>query len=366
MDLKKKIKEKIYQILRIQPKLMAPELIKPHIDHDGKTISYYFDSGKAQEENNYAHFNASQKIKEIQKEDGSKSILYLGLVSGAGNAVGIIETEVPLEEIAKTKQGTDILVKMLSDDYAMGKAYKAWDEEGIEYSKLSTSGYAINKPLFFVGRIKGTQTFELDENITPEVSEEILRREEDARKEQKRRNKEDLKFADIFGNTLYIGETRCYRNQTTFKTEYCGVNDEGLRYKYSTPKKISEKGDPYIYMGTLHIGRPTESNIGDNGVNTYSKIVIQLQNPIDVVFVEDSLFAHQALGKMFSERNVKKQKDFQNGPCYLGKVITDEDGVYHFEEPELHELELIKTRIPDETKKENKNKIINFREGRDA
>lgn len=130
--------EEIKSFLAIKPKLMAPEpLITAHKDGD-KHTSYYFEGGKAQEENDYAHFNSSILIKEEQREDGSKSYLYRGIISGAGNAVGMIETEIPLEEIVKTRQGSRVFTKMLSKEYAMQKAYQTWDELGFEYDKSST------------------------------------------------------------------------------------------------------------------------------------------------------------------------------------------------------------------------------------
>lgn len=346
----KEIKDKLYKMLGIKYKLNpGQELIKPHIDSDGKHTSYFFDKAEDQRNNDFAAFGSSLKLKEIQKSDGSKSLLYIGTISGAGNAVGIIETEHPLEEIVKTEQGSKTLTQMLSKEYAMPKAYEQWDSENFQYDKSSTMGYFVNNPVFYLGKIQGTRDFELNENISQEAREEMLRIERENQIESKRRSKEDMLFGGP-ESAIYVGDTNCYRNQTPFKIEYCGVNQEALKYRYNNPTKISGKGAPYVYSGTLLIGKPTGMTIPDEGLKSFRKVIVSMDKPIDMVFVEDSIFSHQALGKMFSERNVESEEH------YLGHIKTDESGHYEFQEPEKAPNEVMNIISKSKTAKKSANK----------
>lgn len=225
-------------------------------------------------------------------------------------------------------------------------------------------GYFLNNPEFFLGRITGTEEFEIDESIPEEVGREIKQSYRDSNI-QMARGEEG--YSKGFRN-LSVGDTGdVYVNRTAFKTEYCGINTEGLRYKFVNPKRINTGTQSYVYKGKVQFGKIVPGATLDNSGITTASVVVDLEDPIDIVFIENSFISYHELGKMFTEANAKKQRT--NGISYLGKLAKDPERLYKFEESKTIDIpEHIKLMLEDDEQEVRRpSNVIDFnkrKEGR--
>lgn len=323
--------------------------------------NYYIRDREMQDLYPGAFYKSVRKVAENQNENGDTSYLYIGFVGGAGNATGLLETDKELDEIIQDSKGNEVLIKILSDEFALDKCHQFWRENEVEFDENTTNGNSL-KPSFFLGSLKSKENYKLEEEITPMAKDTLKEMEDNEKKHESRVNPNNVRI-DL-GPSLKIPEEICYINKTAFKKEYCGVNLECLDYKYSNPRKIGNNtGMPYIYAGSLLIGGNDGKTFSFSNYKNYPEVVIELDKSLDQLFVtENYLGIAKEFLQLFSEGNIiEKQKNSENGFIYAGKITQTNDGLYKVDtKSEPSEITIKAMEKEKNTIKPKDSKIIPF------
>lgn len=263
---------------------------------------------------------------------------YRGIVSGADNAIGFLETNVPIKEILKRPDGNTLLKEILSKKNMETKRndyYKSIGEnvEPDEYRILY-----VSKPSFPMGKIiqnpDGTFSYE-------DASADVLKRLEAEREKEKRdfaMLDKDSVFLNVGG--IVVAEQSSWFNQNpkTKSISYGGINMDAFEYNYfpnDYPLKTSD--NYYVYVGPLEIGKRAVQKSEKDGVlnfispYSYDNVVFWIKDRSLIEGLhnnKDGLTL--ALGDIFVEHaidNIKKTTIGNNKVIFAGGVVTDKDGI---------------------------------------
>ena len=122
-----------------------PRTLQAHKDAQGNLRDYYVANPYLQEGTS---FNCvTPIIEEINR------YVYRGIVLGADNATGIIESNVPLEEIVASPSGNIKLQEMLSQENAVAARDRYYGKIGEPQGPLEKHSTHFGKPDFPLGTI---------------------------------------------------------------------------------------------------------------------------------------------------------------------------------------------------------------------
>ncbi len=315
----------------------------------------------------YALGNPSYcSVRVLHKNEEKNIYVYIGVVKGADNAIGMLQTDKPIEEILSSPQGNDLLTQILQKDYAEKQLQASWKEQGIVENEKDIRFF---QPSFNLGNISSKHNyFEISSEITPEIKKLLETEKEKAGKIQERISEKDVLFKNgemVIGNA-YI--ERILNNKSNAKN-YKGSNSRAVPYTYSNVKLLKQTDNSYFYIGKLSTGNNKKTNESkkiislENNEMVYNNTVIELPKPLDVIITEYHLEINSAIGQAFSDDNLKSHTEaLEDGTTYTyaGKIEQFEtDGSYSLHTTEEKLSSEIISLIKDSSQKVNK-KTIDF------
>ena len=260
---------------------------------------------------------------------------YRGIASGADNAIGFLETNVPIKEILKRSNGNILLKEVLSKKNMESKRDEYY--KSIGESLEPDEGY-LSKPSFPMGKIiqnpDGTFSYE-------EASVDILKRLE-AEREKAKRDFAMLDKDSVYLNVggIVVAEQSSWFNQNpkTGAISYGGINMDAFEYNYfpeDYPLKTSD--NYYVYVGLLEIGKRAVQKSEKGGVlnfispYSYDNVVFWIKDRSLIEGMHNNKEGLTlALGDIFVEHaidNIKKTTIGEQNVIFAGGVVTDKDGI---------------------------------------
>ena len=301
--------------------------IQEHLVGDPSRKSYYIAEPLLQDDGS-AFVSVAESC-----ENGN--YYYRGIVSGADNAIGFLETNVPIKEILKRPNGNILLKEVLSKKNMESKRDEYY--KSIGESLEPDEGY-LSKPSFPMGKIiqnpDGTFSYE-------EASVDILKRLE-AEREKAKRDFAMLDKDSVYLNVggIVVAEQSSWFNQNpkTGAISYGGINMDAFEYNYfpeDYPLKTSD--NYYVYVGPLEIGKRAVQKSEKGGVlnfispYSYDNVVFWIKDRSLIEGMHNNKEGLTlALGDIFVEHaidNIKKTTIGEQNVIFAGGVVTDKDGI---------------------------------------
>ena len=324
-ELKKKLEMMILKRKKLSPD--DPNTIQARRDGEGNMRDYYILTPGLQKGIAY---NA---VLPITEDYENHYFAYRGLIPGADNAIGIIESNIPLNEIVANIDGNKLLQDMLKEENARAKRNKFYEMIGEEIKPLKNHMLFFGKPDFPLGKIikdeKGKFTQE-------EASQKIIdilekEREERARKEDLRDSKSIILNA---GPELIVSEQDCWLEQEKDQFVYAGVNAEAIYYSFKPEASLKTSDGYYVYIGEVTIGEERQKvqkegkiiNINKTKPYHYSNIVVWTQyQPLIKYFMEEKFNGLlEILGKMFMIHHLNNTPKESAEEKYIGGLSLNE------------------------------------------
>ncbi len=362
--------------------LLIAKLLKKQIDpEDTRTIQKHIGAGGGINyyvQNNYLQGTANfTNVQTIIEDNENNRYVYKGMITGANNAMGVIESNVPLRDIVASPYGNIEFLKMISEENAMKMCHEYYQKIGEPTKPLDNHSTYFGKPDFVLGTIlkddKGK--FSYSSNIQQDI-EEILKKDRKNKERNKLMRDEDSVELDL-GGGMVVAKQDCWINPGK-NISFGGINNEALYWKYMPDLPIAiENGKYYIQIGTMQIGE-SKSTKKDNIVQfinpyIYENVVIYTKGKkLIQYFLNNKLDGlNLTLGEIVNTYNVEKCKkdasklnndvELQN-PIIIGGIEIDEYGeVKKCENIPDEVIQEAKSAI--EKKKEKNNNIIKFDRG---
>lgn len=338
--------------------------IQVHKDEQGLARDYYI-------EDRYLRNNSRfLGVRPIRIDDENKRYAYIGMLSGADNAYGVLESNTPISEIVASPYGNVMLEQMLSEEYATNARDNYYNIIGEETKPLEHHATFFGKPDFALGTIKRTQNgrYVIEPQISEDI-EKILKEEREAIK-RKENLRDEASIVHDLGGGLVISEVDCWMEQGK-QIQFAGINREGLYYRYTpegNPIKNSE--GQYVYVGKVQLGAVPQKN---NKVENILKIVspffydnvvfwAENENLIKYFLERKHKGLNFALGDIFTDNNLSiSTEKAQEGYKFLGGITVNEEGeCVRKEEIPDSVIETIREKSKSKDKDIKPDKIIKF------
>ena len=359
----------IAKLLKRKLKKDDTRTIQQHRDNGG-AVDYYISSPYLQ------NSEAFSSVVSIIEDKKNQRFVYRGIVQGADNAIGIIETNVPLAEIVASPYGNVKLEEMLSVENAMQTCMQYYEKNGLRKEPLEGHKTHFSNANFILGTILKDKNgkYSFDSKIKDDI-EQML--EEERKKEEIIDNMRIKEAVEVdLGNGLLIANQDCWLEQGQ-SIKFAGINSEALFYEYTPLKIVSiENGKYYMQIGDLQIGKSSvdKSQIENTPLKfhkpyIYSNVVLWTEGKklIQYIFEKYTNGINLVLGETFNTQHLseiieKKKKqaiEQEETPIFLGGIRLNED-------KECEKLDVVPNIIKEEAKKyltkmESKSgKIINF------
>ena len=311
-------------------------------------------------------------------EDNENSrYVYKGMLVGANNAMGVIESNVPLRDIVASPYGNSEFLEMISEENAMKICREYYQKIGEPTKPIDKHSTYFGKPDFILGTILKDEKgkFSYSSNIKQDI-EEILKKDRKNEERNKLMRDEDSVELDL-GGGLVVAKQYCWIEQGK-KISFCGINNEALYWKYTPDSPIAiENGKYYIQIGTMQIGESKHVSQGNmiQFINPYiyENVVIYTKGKnLTQYFLNNKLDGlNLTLGEMVNTYNIEKcEKDASKldnddkleNPIIIGGIeFNKQDGVKKCENIPNEVIQGVKDAI--EKKKEKTNNIIKFDRG---
>lgn len=332
--------------------------IQVHESPSGGLRDYYIKSAYLQDESKYT------AVSVINEDLQNNKYVYRGIVEGADNAIGVIQSNVPLSEIVSSCDGNILFQQILSKQNAEKMRNEYYSKIGEEQEKLKGHMTYFGKPDFVLGTILKNKNgkFTYSSEVSQEVEQLLAtEREEDERKKLMR-NKESVEV-DI-GGGIVISKQNCWLEQGK-KINFAGINLEALYYRFEPEKVMKLSDNKYAYIGSAQIGEATRIKEKSGPIQfvspfEYEDVVLWTDGKnLTEYFLNKKLAGlNLALGETFTVGNLN-QND-QKSPLFIGGITLDEEGrcksTKDIPETVREEIkEYIKNRQEEKT-----NKIIKF------
>ena len=253
------------------------------------------------------------------------------MLSGADNATGVIESNVPLSEIVGSYSGNTIFQKVISKENAEKRRYEYYSKIGEPQERLKGHMTYFGKTDFVVGTIlkgkngKFTYSSEVSQDVEQFLSDE---REEDKRK-QLMRNKESIEV-DI-GGGIVVSKQNCWLEQGK-KINFAGINMEALYYRFEPDEVMKTDDNKYAYIGSVQIGEQKKIKKDDAPIQfvtpfEYGDVVLWTDGKnLTEYFLNKKLAGlNLSLGEIVTVGNLNKEND-QEGQLFIGGITLDEQG----------------------------------------
>lgn len=326
--------EKIRQKMTLFRARLLNERISPndtrtlqaHKDGSGALRQYYIENG-------YLRGSASYgSVIPILEDEENGRYVYRGIVLGANNATGVIESNVPISEIVASPSGNIMFQKMLSKENAMGVSRTYWRKIGESEEPLEGHSTCFGKPDFVLGTIqKGKKgKFTITAQISPDIEEMLEDEREELRRESDMREKEAVKI-DI-GGGMVIARQDCWMEPGK-RIRFAGINRDALFFAYEPDKPIKTPDGKYVYIGTTQIGKSSLSKQTSNmpiqfvSPLVYDDVVLWTENKTLIqYFMENKLQGlNFALGETFTNGTIKNLQKSES-PLVIGGIALNPDG----------------------------------------
>lgn len=368
-EIKRKI-EKLKQKLTLLKAGLFNKGIRPndtrtlqvHRDGQGNLRDYYIVNAFLQNKISYS------AVTTILEDQEKMRYVYRGLVGGADNAIGVIESNVPISEIVASPSGNIKLQEMLSKDNAMEACKQYWRKIGESEEPLKGHSLYFGKPDFILGTIlkekNGRFTF------TSEIKEDIdglLKQErEKLKREEEMRVKEAVEI-DL-GGGMVVSQQDCWMEPGK-NIKFSGINQEALFYTYVPDKPIKTEDGKYVYIGTAQIGKSSlEKQTGNMPIQfvspfIYNDVVMWTENKTLIQYFMENKFKglNFSLGEIFTNGKMDSiKKDCE--PLILGGISLDNNGECITSEEIPDSVNIAIKKYMSDRKEERNHNIIHFRE----
>lgn len=289
-----------------------------------------------------AYLNEGANISDIQtmmEDVENQRYVYKGMMAGADNACGIIESNIPLSEILASPEGNTTLLEMISKENAVEVRNQYYQKIGEPVEPLENHMLYWGKPDFVLGTItrdpKGKFSYYSD--IMPDIEEILQKEREEIARKEKMRDKESVEM-DL-GGGIVIARQDCWLEQGK-EIAFAGINSEALYWKYSAVKPMPiEEGKYYIQIGKLQIGKSTTSNPKHNEPlqlitpYVYDNVVLFTEGKKLIQYFIANKYdgLNFALGEIFHTGNLKRLQENQeelesdSKPILVGGITMDEN-----------------------------------------
>lgn len=346
---RKYLKNKRREEINRNKTLFWAKLLKKDLDpSDTRTMQKHLHAGGGIDfyvENSYLRDGASFINVQIIKEDTeNQRYVYKGMIGSANNAIGIIETNIPLTEIVANPYGNIKFLEMLSEENAMKVCNEYYEKIGEPLEPLKGHKTYFSKPTFILGTLlkERKNIFSYTNNINQDIEEMLEKQRNEAKRIEEMREKDSIEV-DLGGGTV-IARRDCWLEQGK-QISFAGINAQALYWKYTPEKPILlGNGEYYIQIGNLQIGKSEVSQqenkkfLKFSNPYVYDNIVLfTRQKNLVRYFLEDKFNGLDfTLGEMFNtyridedeEKSVNLFKEIEsNLPIIVGGIEIGEDGI---------------------------------------
>ena len=301
--------------------------IQAHKDTQGNLRDYYIANPYLQDSATYDSVNP------IMEDYENHRFVYRGIMRGADNAIGVLESNIPLSEIVASPNGNIMLQEILSEKNATKVRDQYYQAIG---EKLGTSkGHMthFNKPDFVLGTILTDERgqFTYTHEIAKDIEETLHQEREQLKKEEVMRDKDSVEL-DL-GGGMIVAKQNCWMEQGK-GIQFAGINKDALYYQYMPKQPIQTEDNKYVYIGRTQIGQPTKIHqqagepIQFVSPDIYEDVVLWTEGKNLVQYFLDKKFAglNFALGEAFTNWNLGQIQRGEEQQRYLGGLTIDEDG----------------------------------------
>lgn len=301
--------------------------IQAHKDTQGNLRDYYIANPYLQDSATYDSVNP------IMEDYENHRFVYRGIMRGADNAIGVLESNIPLSEIVASPNGNIMLQEILSEKNATKVRDQYYQAIG---EKLGTSkGHMthFNKPDFVLGTILTDERgqFTYTHKIAKDIEETLHQEREQLKKEEVMRDKDSAEL-DL-GGGMIVAKQNCWMEQGK-GIQFAGINKDALYYQYMPKQPIQTEDNKYVYIGRTQIGQPTKIHqqagepIQFVSPDIYEDVVLWTEGKNLVQYFLDKKFAglNFALGEAFTNWNLGQIQRGEEQQRYLGGLTIDEDG----------------------------------------
>lgn len=368
--------ERIRKRMLFMSKLLGRKLepfdtstIQVHNDEQGLARDYYISDRYLRNNSKFLG------VRQIIVDDENRRYAYIGMVPGADNVYGVLESNTPISEIVASPYGNIMLEQMLSEGYATNARDSYYGIIGEETKPLEHHASFFGKPDFALGTLIRHKNgrYAIEPQISKEV-EQILR-EERKTIERKEALRDKTSIVRDLGGGLVISEVDCWMEQGK-QIQFAGINHDGLYYRYTpqgNPIKNSE--GQYVYVGNIQIGVPAEKNVGAENIVqiiepfTSENVVFWAENEnlIKYFLERKHKGLNFALGDIFTDYNLSiSTEKAQDGYKYLGGITVNKEGecVREKKIPDSV-LQTIREYIASRNEGKDKNNLIDLNDYRE-
>jgi len=300
--------------------------LQAHEDSQGLLRDYYISNTYLQNGASYTCVNTV--IEDLE----NNRFVYRGMLQGADNAIGIIESNVPLSEIVASPDGNIKLQEMLSVENATKVRNQYYRKIGEKQEPLENHSTFFGKPDFALGTIlKGNKgEFTFSSGISEDIEEMLCQEREEMKREERMRNEESIEI-DL-GGGMVIAKQNCWLERES-GVQFAGINDSALYYKYMPENVIKTEDKKYVYIGKVQIGEIKNVDANpDKPIQfvrpfTYENVVLWTEGKnLIQYFLEEKLNGlNLTLGEIFTNENIKNSTK-EGKRTFIGGVTKDNEG----------------------------------------
>ena len=301
--------------------------IQAHKDTQGNLRDYYIANPYLQDSATYDSVNP------IMEDYENHRFVYRGIMRGADNAIGVLESNIPLSEIVASPNGNIMLQEILSEKNATKVRDQYYQAIGEKLGTTKGSMTHFNKPDFVLGKILTDERgqFTYTHEIAKDIEETLHQEREQLKKEEVMRDKDSVEL-DL-GGGMIVAKQNCWMEQGK-GIQFAGINKDALYYQYMPKQPIQTEDNKYVYIGRTQIGQPTKIHqqagepIQFVSPDIYEDVVLWTEGKNLVQYFLDKKFAglNFALGEAFTNWNLGQIQRGEEQQRYLGGLTIDEDG----------------------------------------
>ena len=263
---------------------------------------------------------------------------YRGIASGADNAIGFLETNVPIKEIIKRPDGNTLLKQVLRKENMEARRNSYYVSIG-EKTELQEGEYSfLRRPAFPMGKItqNADGSFAYDEAATQEVLNRIhIERENEADEE----SMIGISSAQINEAGIVLAKETCRidRDIENGTIRYKGINDSALDYSFIPEgQPLKTQDNYYVYIGDVEIGKRAARKTEEDGILKFvspyrhENIVFWSKGKSLLEYMHNGVDGlNFALGSIFSEMNIanaEKEARVNESAIFAGGILLYENG----------------------------------------
>lgn len=334
--------------------------IQAQPDVNGEVRDYYIKNQYLQKGEAYT------AVFPITEDFENGKFVYRGIVQNADNAIGILESNVPISEIVSDVKGNLLFQDILSIENSTKARDEYYQKIGESTEKLENHHTHFGNPDFVLGRIEKNEKgiYSYNQEVSTDI-EEMLNEEREEDKKQDSMREKDSVIANL-GKGIVVAEEDCWMEREE-GIQFAGINRDALYYQFTPQKIISTESNQFVYIGTLKIGKTVHQNKKDgepikfNKPYTYTDMVIWTEGKNMIQYFLEKKFAglKTVLGDIFTNDNVKQSKNNSQN-AYLGGITVDEDGICQKNEKVPSQVEVATKQYMDNRETIKKDNIIDF------